>query len=102
MDVMTKSQRRKAMQGNRGRTGPERKLASALWRVGFRYLTATGYRTRFGERLIGSPDLVFSGMRSVIFVDGCFWHGCVRCHNFERDLNRWWLEKIRGNVERDA
>ncbi len=100
-DIMTPSQRRKAMQSNRGRTGPERRTAAALWREGFRYLSAAGYRALAKRRFLGNPDLILVGRRCVIFVDGCFWHGCARCHNIRRDCNAWWRAKIAGNIERD-
>lgn len=89
------------MRSNRGRTRPERRVAAALWQKGFQYLTAEGYRARAGRRFLGSPDLIFVGRRCVVFVDGCFWHGCVRCHDFKRDLSTWWRAKIEGNVARD-
>ncbi|QYU69274.1 very short patch repair endonuclease [Leptolyngbya sp. 15MV] len=100
-DRLSKDQRRRAMQANRGRTRPERRVAAALWKAGFRYLTADGYRTRAGRRFPGSPDLIFVGRRCVVFVDGCFWHGCGRCHDFARDLSAWWRAKIERNVSRD-
>lgn len=100
-DVMTPEQRQKAMRSNRGRTGPELKLASALWRKGHRYLTSDGYRRRFGRSLLGNPDMVFLGKRVAIFIDGCFWHGCTRCHDFQKDCNDWWQDKIEANVARD-
>ncbi len=89
------------MQSNRGRTRPERRVATALWHAGFRYLTAHGYHARARQRFLGSPDLIFVGRRCVVFVDGCFWHGCRRCHDFDRDLSDWWRAKIEGNVARD-
>gem|GEM_PF-4974934 len=98
---MSPGQRRKAMQSNRGRTRPERRVAAALWRRGFRYLSADGYRARAGRRFLGSPDLIFVGRRCVVFIDGCFWHGCRKCHDFDRDLSAWWRAKIEGNVTRD-
>lgn len=101
MDVMTPQQRYKAMRSNRGRTGPERALASLLWREGFRFLTADGYRSKHGKRFLGQPDLIFTRKRVLIFMDGCFWHGCRRCHDFKKDCNRFWQEKIQANVERD-
>ncbi len=100
-DIMTREQRKKAMQSNRGRTGPERALASLLWREGLRYLTADGYRTKYGKRMLGQPDLIFTRKKTIVFVDGCFWHGCRRCHDFEKDCNASWQEKIQTNVERD-
>jgi len=101
MDVMTPEQRYKAMLSNRGRTCPERALASELWRQGFRYFTADGYRAKFGKRLLGQPDLIFTRKKVLVFLDGCFWHGCVRCHDFEADCNEFWQKKIRANAERD-
>lgn len=98
---MTPAQRRKAMQSNRGRTGPERRVAAALWRRGLRYLSAEGYRARAGRRFRGSPDLIFGGRRCVVFIDGCFWHGCRKCHDIDRDLSAWWQAKIEGNMARD-
>ena len=89
------------MQSNRGRTGPEKALAALLWTEGLRYLTADGYRHRYGRRFLGQPDMIFMRKKVAIFVDGCFWHGCSRCHDFESDCNRFWREKISKNVERD-
>lgn len=101
-DVMTPEQRRKAMRSNRGRTGPERALASALWREGLRYVTAAGYRRRHGKRLLGQPDLIFTRKRVVIFVDGCFWHGCRECRKMDDDYpSEFWQRKIAANVQRD-
>jgi len=101
MDVMTPQQRYKAMAHNRGRTGPERALASALWRRGIRYFTHEGYRSNRGTKLPGKPDLVFPRKRIVIFVDGCFWHGCPQCRKHEGLNNESWVKKIAGNIERD-
>lgn len=102
MDVLSPEQRLRAMRANRGRTNPERKLASALWRLGYRYVTSDGFRRRYHRRLIGNPDIIFVGMKVAIFVDGCFWHGCNRCHDFEKNCNQWWLEKISTTRERDS
>ena len=101
-DVMTPRQRRKAMAHNRGRTGPERALGMALWRLGFRYLTDAGYRKRRGNALRGRPDMVFAARRVVVFMDGCFWHGCEECGRVPRDMDDYWLRKIRANRERDV
>jgi DNA mismatch endonuclease, patch repair protein len=101
MDVMKPEQRHKAMASNRGRTGPERALATALWRRGFRYLTSEGYRKRYGHKLVGQPDLIFPRKKVLIFVDGCFWHGCPECGRVPQDMSADWLGKIAGNRERD-
>ena len=101
MDVMTPVQRYRAMAHNRGRTQPERALASGLWRRGLRYFTHDGYRAVSGKRLLGKPDMVFPRKRVVIFVDGCFWHGCADCNKSSKLSGRFWTEKIATNQERD-
>jgi len=100
-DVMTPTQRRKAMQSNRGRTRLERRVGLAIWRAGLRYLSSDGYRARAGHQFPGKPDLILVGRRCVVFVDGCFWHGCEHCHDFDHDLNASWRAKIARNVNRD-
>ena len=100
-DVMTPRQRYLAMAHNRGRTIPERALASALWRQGLRYLTSKGYKSISGERLLGNSDLVFPRKRLVIFVDGCFWHGCPQCNRSSQQSGDFWVRKIETNKKRD-
>ncbi|WP_421866053.1 very short patch repair endonuclease [Parvibaculum sp.] len=77
-------------------TSPEmrvRRLAHAL-----------GYRYRLHRRsLPGSPDLVFSTRRKVIFVHGCFWHRHPNCRkaSMPKSRVRFWSEKFERNVQRD-
>ena len=101
MDTMTPQQRYKAMAHNRGRTGPELALASGLWRQGVRYFTHEGYKSVTGTRLPGNPDLVLPPKRIVIFVDGCFWHGCQKCGRHEGLNDESWVNKVAGNRARD-
>ena len=90
------------MRANRGRTKPERALASALWSLGLRYFTSQGYASLSGIRLPGQPDLLFPGPRVVLFVDGCFWHGCETCGRADPSkVSRFWREKIVTNQRRD-
>jgi len=37
----------------------------------------------------------------VVFVDGCFWHGCRKCGHIPRTNSRFWGAKITGNRARD-
>lgn len=51
--------------------------------------------------LPGTPDFVLDSIGVVIFVHGCFWHGCQR-HYREPKSNAWfWKEKLAGNRRRD-
>lgn len=89
------------MANNHGRTRPERALAKSLWGYGLRYLTHEGYGRKYRTRLPGRPDLIFPKKRTVVFVDGCFWHGCEKCGKTSGYMNDFWLRKIAGNVVRD-
>ena len=52
--------------------------------------------------LPGIPDFVFDEARLVVFVDGCFWHGCPHCGRGTPKTNRdYWTEKIASNMRRD-
>ncbi len=51
--------------------------------------------------LLGNPDFVFRDCRLVIFVDGCFWHGCPRHLRLPADNRDYWLRKIGRNRKRD-
>lgn len=84
------------MSGIRGKnTRPEILVRKALFKRGFRYRL-------HGSRLPGKPDMVFAGLKAVIFVHGCFWHG-HDCPLFRWPSSRkaFWKEKITGNQKRD-
>lgn len=76
-------------------TKPEIKLRKALFAAGFRY-------SLNGKKLPGKPDLVLTKYKTVIFVNGCFWHGHQDCRYFVMPKTRteFWSEKISGNNER--
>ena len=76
-------------------------LGAALWAKGHRYLTSKGYTKKFGARLIGSPDLIFSRQRVTVFLDGCFWHNCPTCKKAPDSMPERWLTKLSRNRERD-
>ena len=56
------------------------------------------------KNLPGSPDIVLSKYKTVIFVNGCFWHGHEGCKYFKMPSTRteWWTSKITRTKERDA
>jgi len=47
------------------------------------------------------PDFVFAKLRMVIFVDGCFWHGCPKHATKPRNNRTFWRRKLQGNKARD-
>jgi DNA mismatch endonuclease (patch repair protein) len=75
-------------------TGPELTLRRALHRRGIRFRV-------HAANLPGRPDIVLVRLRLAIFVDGCFWHGCVEHGVMPRANRSFWAEKITGNRLRD-
>jgi len=69
-----------------------------------KYLHGQGYRYRLHEKkLPGTPDIVLSKYNTVIFVQGCFWHGHDGCKYFviPKTKTEWWLKKINRNKQLD-
>lgn len=69
-----------------------------------KYLFAHGFRYRKNDkRLPGSPDIVLPKYKTVIFVNGCFWHVHGGCKYFvwPRDNAEFWKEKLQRNISRD-
>lgn len=69
-----------------------------------RFLFSHGFRFRLHRKdLPGNPDIVLPKFKTVIFINGCFWHGHWNC-KFATipETNRdFWLTKISGNIIRD-
>jgi DNA mismatch endonuclease (patch repair protein) len=72
-----------------------------------RMVHGMGYRYRLHRKdLPGKPDLVFPGIRKVIFVHGCFWH----CHDdpacrdgrLPKSRQEYWVPKLKRNRQRDS
>ncbi len=54
------------------------------------------------KEIIGHPDFYFPKKNMVVFVDGCFWHGCPECGHVPKTNSRFWRAKIKRNIQRDA
>lgn len=69
-----------------------------------RYLFSKGFRFRKNDkRLPGTPDIVLPKYKTVVFVNGCFWHRHQGYKYFVWPKNNaeFWKEKINANMERD-
>lgn len=95
-DVMTPQQRHHCMSSIRSRdTRPEIMVRRWLWKHGYRYRL-------YKKQLPGRPDIVLGKLHTVIFINGCFWHG-HECHKrFPKTNTEFWLKKIERNRRRDA
>ena len=95
-DNHTKEQRSYNMSRIRSKNNaPEEKVRKFLFSKGFRY-------RKNDKKLPGCPDIVPPKYKTVIFVNGCFWHK----HNCKRFVwpasnEEYWKKKILRNVERD-
>lgn len=68
------------------------------------FLHKKGFRYRLNYKILpGKPDIVLPKYKTVIFVNGCFWHGHENCKDFVIPKTRtdWWLDKINGTKHRD-
>ena len=51
--------------------------------------------------IIGNPDIYFPDHNIAIFLDGCFWHGCLKCGHIPKTNSKFWYAKITRTKERD-
>lgn len=68
-----------------------------------KYLFSQGFRYRKNvKKLPGCPDIVLPRYRTVIFINGCFWH-MHTCKRFVMPSSNveYWQPKILRNAERD-
>lgn len=96
-DVFSKEKRSQIMSANRssGNKSTEWSLRSRIVKLGL-----SGWRVNV-RNLTGKPDFVFEHERVVIFVDGCFWHGCNVCRKTSLSNRKYWSSKIERNKRRD-
>ena len=66
-------------------------------------LVSAGVRgwTLHANHIPGRPDFFFEEQRLVVFVDGCFWHGCSQCGHVPKKRSRFWKAKLQRNQQRD-
>jgi DNA mismatch endonuclease (patch repair protein) len=79
-------------------TKPEKLLRSHLHRLGLRFRV----QLRLLDGLRRRADIVFTSARVVVFVDGCFWHGCPVHATWPRANADFWRAKIVANQQRDS
>lgn len=97
MDTVSKTVRSRIMSSVRSKdTKPELVVRKWLHRRGFRFRL-------HAKTLPGHPDIVLPKYKTVVFVNGCFWHrheGCKRATVPETN-RQLWLDKFQKTVERD-
>ena len=93
-DIETRSFNMSMIKGKN--TKPEILVRKFLFQNGFRY------RLNY-SKLPGKPDIVLPKYKTVIFVNGCFWHGHEGCKYFvvPKTRTEWWINKIKETKKRD-
>jgi DNA mismatch endonuclease (patch repair protein) len=96
MDTLTKQQRSRCM----GRIKSKNTLPEVVVR---KILTQLGIKYRLHvKKLPGTPDIVISRIKTIFFINGCFWHqheGCKRQSIPKTNLN-YWVPKLEKNISR--
>ena len=98
MDSVSRDTRSRVMARVRSKRNrsTEWRVRACLIRAGVR-----GWTLNAGD-LIGKPDFVFTMQRLVVFVDGCFWHGCPKCYRRPTSHTDYWDAKTARNRVRDV
>ncbi len=97
MDIVSRNRRSSMMAGIRSKnTLPEKLIRSELHRLGFRFRLHS-------RKLPGKPDIVLPKYRTVILINGCFWHRHQNCKYayMPKSRVRFWKRKFSENVRRD-
>lgn len=78
-------------------TKPEMLVRKFLFSKGFRYRLHV-------KNLLGKPDIVLPKYKTIIFINGCFWHGHEDCKYYviPKTRTEWWIDKINGNKQKDG
>lgn len=96
MDIWEKDKRSEIMSRvNQKDTKPELIVRHFLFANGFRYRKNV-------KSLPGSPDVVLPKYKTVVFINGCFWHGHeCRAGRKPKSNRTYWDDKIEANIKRD-
>lgn len=90
---------RNSMLGNKSKdTKPELVIRRHLHAAGLRYRVHARPIKNWNRR----ADIVFPKAKIAVFVNGCFWHGCLEHYTAPKTNSEYWAPKIRRNVERDT
>lgn len=95
-DVFSKKLRSAVMAAVRSKGNKDTEVSLADF---FRRHGIIGWRRHLP--MPGKPDFTFRRERVVVFVDGCFWHGCSKHLRMPASNRSYWRKKIARNMARD-
>lgn len=95
VDIFSKKKRSEIMSRVRNKDSKmEVEFRKKIWKAGFRYRKNV-------TKYFGKPDLAFKKYKTAIFIDSCFWHGCKMHGSTPQTRKKFWIAKLRRNVQRD-
>lgn len=92
VDVFTKEKRSEVMSKIRSRSKLDGRLFSILDDLGIEY-------EKYPD-VYGSPEARIG--ETLLFADGCFWHGCPTHFKMPKSNTDFWRRKIEKNRARDG
>jgi DNA mismatch endonuclease (patch repair protein) len=93
MDKLTKKQRSELMSKIKSKkTKPEIAIHNVL--------KGNKIGHKMNPKMVGNPDVVIKEVGIVIFINGCFWHGCKKHFRLPKTNIEFWNKKIKRNIER--
>ncbi|TSC63324.1 MAG: DNA mismatch endonuclease, patch repair protein [Parcubacteria group bacterium Athens0416_74] len=72
----------------------EQRVAAILKEYGVRY-------RKHSDKLPGKPDFYITRLSTVLFVDSCYWHGCLVHGSQPKSNRKFWKVKLERNRARD-
>ena len=96
VDVFSSEKRSSVMAAIKGKGNKETEL---IFLSILKVARIKGWRRNIA--LYGRPDFVFRAQKVAIFIDGCFWHGCVLHSKPPKSNAEYWSAKIARNQARD-
>ena len=96
-DRITKEKRSENMSHIRGtNTNLEISVRKKLFSLGFRF-------RKNDKRLPGKPDIFLPRYKTVIFINGCFWHHHQNCKfaYIPKTNTDFWMNKFKKNISND-
>lgn len=95
MDNVASEVRERTMRSVKSQnTKLENKVRKALWSKNIRYRKNV-------KDLVGHPDISIKNKKIVVFIDSCFWHGCLEHCRMPHSNESYWNKKIGNNKARD-
>lgn len=99
MDTISKEKRSEVMSKVKQKnTSPEVYFRKKLFHKGYRY-------SLHPKRIHGKPDLYLAKYRTVVFINGCFWHRhsspACKLARLPKSRLDYWIPKLTRNAERD-